>query len=348
MSATIRDIAKKTGLSLATISKYINGGNVRPDNRRLIDAAVKELHFVPNEFARGLKTSQSKTIGVVIPELSNAFITSIISNIEDLLRQQNYAVIVCDCRSDAKREQDAVTFLMQKRVDGLINMPTDPTGAHLLSAIGAGIPVVLVDRMLKPLAGRISAVIVDNVDAAETATRHLIDAGHTSIALILGNEDIFTTQKRREGYLNALREHRIVPRDGLIRYSDYTMQGGYAAMKKLLALSNRPTAAFVTNYEMTLGALIAVSEAKLAIPGDLSFIGFDKLDIFGDIYPNLTLIKQPQNAIGECVAKQLLALLADGSALRQTIVLNTQLHAGATVQQILPGRSDAANGNEAD
>ncbi len=336
MASTMKDIAKRTGLGLATISKYLNGGQVRPNNKKLIDDAVRELHFVPNEFARGLKTSQSRTIGVVIPELGNAFITSIITAMEDMLRKQNYAVIVCDCRSDVRHEREAVLFLINKRVDGLINMPTDTSGAHLLPALNAQIPIVLVDRILKPLTGRVSTVIVDNVDAAEKATRHLLHAGHASIALILGNEAIYTTQKRKEGYLNALKEHGIELREELVIYSDYTMEGGYIAMKKLLGLAQRPTAAFVTNYEMTLGAMIALNEAQINIPGDMSFIGFDKLDLFGAIYPNLTLVKQPQNAISECVARQLLSLLSDEKAPPQVIMLSTQLHEGATVKSKIP------------
>ena len=115
MAATMKDLARETGLGLATLSKYFNGGTVRDKNRLLIEAAVKKLHYVPNEVARSLKTQQTRVIGVIIPELSNAFITSIISSMEDILRRHDYAVIVCDCRSDAKREKEAVEFLMHRR-----------------------------------------------------------------------------------------------------------------------------------------------------------------------------------------------------------------------------------------
>jgi LacI family transcriptional regulator len=336
MAATMKDIARLTGLGLATISKYMNGGTVRPKNKKSIEDAVKELHFIPNEFARSLKTSLSRTVGVVIPELGNQFITSIIITMEDMLRKHDYAVIVCDCRTDSKRESEAVSFLVHKRVDGLINMPTDQSGEHLKPALEAGIPIVLVDRMLKPMNGLVSAVVVDNVDAAEKATHYLMEAGHKDIGLILGNQSIFTSQKRCEGYLNAYTEFSIPPRDELIRFSDYTMEGGYAAMKQLLALPKRPTAVFVTNFEMTLGAMIALNEAHLKVPDDISFIGFDKLDLFGAIFPNLTLVKQPQYAIGECVATQLLRLLADPRAERQhqTITLATQLHVGGSTRNI--------------
>ena len=333
MASTMKDIAKRTGLGLATISKYLNGGKVRVKNKKLIDEAVRELHFVPNEFARGLKTSQSRTIGVVILELGNAFCTCIITVMEDILRKQNYAVIVCDCRSDKKQEKDAVSFLVNKRVDGLINMPTDGSGDHLLPAIQANIPVILVDRIVKALSGKVSSVIVDNVDAGEKAARLLIEKGHTAIGLILGSPEVFTTQKRLEGYMNALTEHHLILREDYLLYSDYTMEGGYRAMKRLLAMPDRPTAVFVTNYYMTLGAIIALNEAQVNIPDDLSFIGFDKLDLFDAIYPHLTLVKQPQVAIGECAAKQLLTMLSDDKALPQVIMLSTQLYEGTTVRQ---------------
>lgn len=333
MSATMKDIAKKTGLGLATISKYLNGGNVRPKNKKLIDDAVKELQFVPNEFARSLKTRQSRTIGVLIPELSNSFITSIISTMEDILRKQDYAVIVCDCRTDAALEKEAVSFLVHKRVDGLINMPTDQTGNHLASALQNKTPIVLIDRMVKPLAGEVSAVVVDNHDAAEKATQHLLDAGHTQIGLILGNQGIYTVEHRRDGYLAALARRHVSPREELILYSDYTMEGGYTATKQLLSLPNPPTALFVTNYEMTLGTMLALNEAHISVPKDLSLIGFDKLDLFGVVYPYLTIIKQPQNAIGECVARQMLALLAGNGAPHQMITLSTQLHEGSSVNR---------------
>ncbi len=335
MAATMKDIARETGLGLATISKYFNGGQVRPRNRRLIEEAAKRLSFVPNEFARSLKTRQSRTVGVVIPELGNAFITSIITTMEDHLRKQDYAVIVCDCRSDPKREAEAVSFLLHKRVDGLINMPTDVTGAHLTPAIQAQMPVVLVDRLLPPLRGQVSAVVVDNIDAAEQGTRCLLEQGHREIGLVLGNEGLYTTERRREGYLGALNAGGVPPREELIRYGGYTMDGGYAAVKALMALQRRPTALFVTNFEMTLGSMLALNELGVRVPRDLSVLGFDKLDMFGEIFPELTLIQQPQNAIGEQVAKLMLEMLASGTAVPpQVVTLSAQLHRGASIRRL--------------
>ena len=334
MPATMKDIARETGLGLATISKYFNGGQVRPYNRKLIEDAVKKLDYVPNEFARSLKTRQSRTVGVVIPELGNAFITSIITAMEDILRKHDYAVIVCDCRSDTRREKEAVDFLIHKRVDGLINMATDMTGAHLQSALKEKVPVVLIDRLIRSLRGKVSAVVVDNAEAADQGTRFLLEQGHRQIGLVLGDEGLYTTKHRLQGYLDALEEFELPRRDELIRYGNYTMDGGYAAVKQLLALEEKPTALFVTNFEMTLGAMLALNEMGVRVPEDLSVIGFDKLDMFGAILSDLTLVKQPQNVIGEQAARLILSMMSEQDVPAQIVTLSTQLHEGRSTRSL--------------
>ena len=335
MAATMKDLARETGLGLATISKYFNGGTVREKNRVMIEAAVKKLHYVPNEVARSLKTQQTRVIGVIIPELSNAFITSIISSMEDILRKHDYAVIVCDCRSDPKREKEAVEFLLHRRVDGLINMATDATGNHLKAALSAGIPVLLVDRLIESLRGKVSAVVIDNAYASHQAVRKLTDLGHSKIGLVLGSPNLYTTNQRLTGYLNALKEAGITPSDEYIRYGDYTMDGGYQAVQALLRLKQRPTALFVTNFEMTLGAMLALQHAGVRVPEDLSVIGFDKLELFGEIFPDLTLIRQPQLSIGRETANLMLDLLSSHDSVSHRIVtLSTELTEGRSVRAL--------------
>ena len=335
MASTMKDLSRETGLGLATISKYFNGGTVREKNRVLIEAAVKKLHYVPNEVARSLKTQQTRVIGVVIPELSNAFITSIISSMEDILRKHDYAVIVCDCRSDPKREKEAVEFLLHRRVDGLINMATDATGAHLKAALSAGIPVLLVDRLIDSLRGKVSAVVIDNIHASYQAVRKLTELGHRQIGLVLGSPNLYTTNQRLTGYLNALKEAGITPSDEYIRYGDYTMDGGYQAVQSLLRLKKRPTALFVTNFEMTLGTMLALQHSGVRVPDDLSVIGFDKLELFGGIFPDLTLIRQPQLSIGRETANLMLDLLGNHDGISHRIVtLSTELTEGKSVREL--------------
>ena len=335
MASTMKDLAQKTGLGLATISKYFNGGTVREKNRILIENAVQELHFIPNEVARSLKTHRSHVIGVIIPELSNAFITSIISAMEDLLRRKNYAVIVCDCRSDARREKEAVDFLLNRRVDGLINMPTDPTGAHLKSALDAQIPIVLVDRHIPALDDRVSTVVIDNVRASERAIQELLKAGHRRIGLVLGSPGLYTTDCRLQGYLNSLKSAGIECNPDYIRYGNYTMDGGYQAVQELVQSAHPITALFITNFEMTLGGMLALQHMNIRVPEDLSVIGFDKLEMFGNIFPHLTLIHQPQVSIGHECAKLILDMLSGQSSPR-TVSLSTQLSEGTSVRSIMP------------
>lgn len=333
MAATMKDIAQKTGLGLATISKYFNDGKVRPNNRLLIENAVKELHFIPNGVARSLRTNRSRSIGIVIPELSNTFITSIISSVEDILRSHDYSVIVCDCRSNSQLEKEAVLFLVHKRIDGLINMPTDMTGAHLSDALASGTPIVLVDRLISPMPECVSAVVVDNVAAAQQGTQYLLDHGHRRIGLILGTQGLYTTEKRYEGYLNALRTTGVPLNRANIQYGDYTIHGGYTATKLLMSLPDMPSSIFVTNYEMTLGTILALNEMHINIPQDLSLFGFDKLDLFGTVYPHLATIRQPHQEIAQSAADQIMSLMSkkQGPAMNNVITLNAQLCPGETV-----------------
>lgn len=334
MSATIKDIAKITGLGIATVSKYLNGGNVRPKNKIAIEKAIKDLHYTVNSFARSLKTSKSNTIGIVIPELSNAFITTIISTVEDILRKSGYATFVCDCRSDEKMEADVVNFLLSKQVDGIINMPLTANGNHLLPAISNNIPIVLIDRMIKELVGKVSAVIVDNTDATEKATEYLIKSGFTNIAMILGPKDIYTTLLRYKGFINTLNKYNIELNPNNIIYSDYNISGGYESTKELFKLKKPPEAIFVTNYEMTLGSIVALNEMHVNIPEDISIVGFDRPDLFSAIYPDLTAIRQPQNRIGEVAARLILNNLSSDKSQRynQVITLPTELQLGSSIK----------------
>lgn len=333
MAATIKDIAKRTGLGLATISKYLNGGNVKEKNRIAIEDAIKSLDFTVNEFARGLKTSRSKIIGVVIPELSNVFITSIITVVEDILRGHGYGVIVCDCRTDEKLEREAVQFLVGKMVDAIINMPVCQSGEHLSPAFEKGLPVLLIDRMVDT-AGKVSAVLVDNVAASKAATLHLIENGHERIGIVLGPQKIFTSRQRLIGFEQAYATSKLAPHIPLVRYSDYTVQGGYEAVKSLLSSQIGMTAVFVTNYEMTLGAVIAINELGIKIPSELSLIGFDNLHLSQIVSPKLTIVTQPLLQIGEYAAKIILEQLSEKEAGSQEIILTAELQEGQSVGKI--------------
>ena len=333
MAATMKDIARRTGLGLATISSYFNGGNVREKNRIKIEEAIEELHYEVNEVARGLKTNATRTIGVVIPELNNTFCAEIITGMEDVLRSHGYATIVCDCRTDKKLEREAVEFLTRRRVDGIINMPVDEEGNHLKRFQKTGKPIVLIDRKIQGI--NCDSVLVDNKKAAEDAVRYFIERGHQNIGIIGGPEEVFTAQERMAGYYKALESAGIPVRESLIWHGDYTIQGGVRGLEELVQNNPEMTAVFVTNYEMTMGAMIGVNELGIRIPEQLSMIGFDNLQFARACNPKLTIVAQPTDGIAKEVAKVMLDRLentgeASGELFSEK--LETEIIAGKSVR----------------
>lgn len=333
MAATMKDIARRTGLGLATISSYFNGGNVRKKNRIKIEEAIEELHYEVNEVARGLKTNATRTIGVVIPELNNTFCAEIITGMEDVLRSHGYATIVCDCRTDKKLEREAVEFLIRRRVDGIINMPVDEEGNHLKRFQKMGKPIVLIDRKIQGI--DCDSVLVDNKKAAEDAVRYFIGRGHRNIGIIGGPEEVFTAQERMAGYYKALESAGIPVRESLIWHGDYTIQGGVRGLEELVQNNPEMTAVFVTNYEMTMGAMIGVNELGIRIPEQLSMIGFDNLQFARACNPKLTIVAQPTDGIAREVAKVMLNHLENAGETPGELFsekLETEIIAGKSVR----------------
>lgn len=332
MAATMKDIARQTGLGLATISSYFNGGNVREKNRIKIEAAIEELHYEVNEVARGLKTNATKTIGVVIPELNNIFCSEIITGMEDVLRSHGYATIICDCRTNRELEKEAVDFLTRKRVDGIINMPVDVTGSHLEAFQNTGKPIVLIDRRIQGL--ECDSVLVDNQKAARDAVEFLIKNGHRQIGMIGGPRDVFTAQERLKGYCKAHEQAGIPVRESLICHGDYTIQGGVHSLEELVKRNKDMTAVFVANYEMTMGAVIGVNELGIRIPDQLSMIGFDNLQFARACSPKLTIVSQPTQEIGREVSRIILEHLEDRKTAPVSEKLQTEIIMGKSVKKI--------------
>src|SRR4051812_41271360 len=185
--ATYKDLQARTGLSLATISKYYNGGNVLEENRVAIEEAAVALGYRLNGFARSLRTKKSRTVGVLLPKLDNAFHLTVIAGVEAALRDHGISVLVCAGR---QTPGEAVEFLLSKMVDGIIAVPTEQDGQALRAAVARGVPLVLIDRLLEGLTS--DAVVLDNELAARQAVEHLAAAGHSRIAALVGDQNSWT------------------------------------------------------------------------------------------------------------------------------------------------------------
>lgn len=300
--STIKDVAKRAGVAISTVSKYINGGSVREYNAKAIKEAIEALDFKLNDVARTLKTNRAMTVGVMIPSLAGLFFTTIAAFMEDEFSKHGYNVILCDYRNDTDLEKMKLEFLLSKRVDGLVVVPRG-SSKQLQTIMKQGIPVISIDRKLGDI--EIDAVLSDSNKGSEIATDSLLQLGHEDIAIILGPEDVDTTTQRLDGYKSSMEKHSTLLKDEYIKYSDYTVAGGFKAMCDLLELSIRPTAVFSTNYEMTLGAIMAANEKGVDVPNDISIIGFDDMDMTQLVNPPLSVVAQDL----ESIAKQTALLL---------------------------------------
>ena len=332
MASTIKDIANHTGLGLATISKYLNGGNVLPENRDAIEAAISELNYLPNSFARGLKTKRSKAIGVVLPEINNSFLMSILMEMEYVLKRDDYAIIVSDCHNDKAKEIEAVNFLMSKSVDGIISVPLSRSGRHLQSALAQNIPVLLIDRAIPELSSKVDSITIDNETISCEAVHEIVKKGHRRIGIVTGPEGTYTADRRWLGYNKALEESGIDPDPALVWRGEYTIDGGVAGYKDLLMRNPGITAVFAANHYITMGVLMAVTEEKRKIPDDISVLGFDAMDWLKVLDPPLTIIEQPVREMGRLAAEILIRRLRNEEDIpKQSITLSAKLNFGASI-----------------
>lgn len=331
--ATIKDIARETGLGLATISSYLNGGSVREKNRIKIEKAIADLHYEVNETARNLKTNCSQMIGAVIPELDSSFVAQVLSTAEDLLLQNGYALLICDCRSDAKREKESIDFLIRKRVDGLINIPVDESGANLKKFERTGKPIVLIDRVTDTL--NCDTVCTKNMEALCQAVEKLIDAGHERIGMIAGPSHIQAARSRIEGYQRALAGHGIALPGTYIYGGDDSIRSGIEGARRLLADHPDITAIVVSNSKMSQGAIIGLNELGISIPEQVSMIGFDNPEFARAVNPRLTILQQPVEEIGRKAAELMLKRLGgDREGYPEHIWLDTTLLEGRSVRKL--------------
>ena len=290
MAATMRDVRDKTGLSLATISKYMNGGNVLPENRILIEKAIKELNYEVNEIARGLVKNSTKTVGVLVYNIASFFSSNILHYIGQELRKNGYAMMICDSCNDEELERENLRFLISRKVDGIIVLPVSMSGEFLKPAKEAEIPVVLLDRSLQD--EEFDCVCIDNRVAAFRAVDTFVKNNHKKIAII-GSDVEDTGIERVKGYKEAMEQANLPIVSGHVKLGRFGVQEGYEMMKQLLAMKDRPTAVLLSNYEMALGGVMAVNESEYSCPEDISLFGFDDLLVSSVVRPRLWMVVQP-------------------------------------------------------
>lgn len=310
MPATIRDIRNRTGLSLATISKYLNGGNVLPKNKQMIEEAIEELHYEVNEIARGLVTNQTRIVGVMVYDIESPFVGNMLHYIGYELRKKGYGLLICDSFNNEEVEKQNLKFLLSKKVDGILILPVNISGVFMRPAREAQVPVVLIDRAFRD--EEFDFVGIDNRMAAYRAVNILIENHHERIAVIASDVE-YSGIKRVEGYLEAMTSAGLPTPACYRMLGKHSVELGYKSMKKLLTMPNRPTGVFLGNYETTLGGIMAVNESELSWPEDISIIGFDDLTVSRVIRPRMWIAVQPMEAMCEKAVELLLQRMKHGN-----------------------------------
>lgn len=325
MTVTIYDVAREAGVSMATVSRVVNNNpNVKPQTRKKVFEAIERLGYRPNAVARGLASKKTTTVGVVIPDISNANFAEVARGVEDIANMYHYNIILCNADKRKEKEIRVINTLLEKQVDGLLFMGGTVTDEHLQAFQTANVPIVLCGTTDEK--GQMPAVDIDHERAAYDAVKLLIQQGHRKIGMISGTlQDPNNGFARYQGYKKALEDAGIPFSEDLVRIGNYRYESGVEAMKYFLQLSERPTAIFAATDEMAIGAIHAIQDEGMTVPGDISVISVDNSRMASMVRPMLTTVAQPMYDIGAVSMRLLTKLMNKENVDMSKIVLPHEL-----------------------
>jgi LacI family transcriptional regulator len=327
--ATIRDVARHAGVSVATVSRVVNGRpDVSPETREAVLRVVREYGFSSNRNARALSAGRTGLVGMTLPFVHVEYFGRILAGASEALYEQDMRIVLCPTLHEHQREATLLERLMQGTTDGALLLLTTESSADLKALREQGYPFVVLDPR-KPLDEGIPAVSATHWAGAKAATDHLLALGHRRIGAITGPHGWHATVDRLDGYHAALAAAGLMPAQELVAKGNFTSDSGHAAASALLALPEPPTAIFAFNDEMAIGAMQSARERGLRIPQDLSVVGFDDLERAAIVVPALTTVRQPLAEMGR-MAVSLLTRLLDNQRVEG---LNVELATRLVVRQ---------------
>ncbi|MCM3261452.1 LacI family transcriptional regulator [Paenibacillus lautus] len=319
--ATIKDVAKLAGVALSTASYALSGDSrVSSKTRSKVLEAARQLNYRKNGFAMDLKRSRTKTIALILTDLSGPYYSELIRSVQEVALNNGYDLIACS--SMGGRDSTAVKFLREKRADGAIILAPNIRDEVLIETSGPQFPIVVMDR---PLCSEFLVnVLVDGEQGGYTATRYLLENGHRHVAYISGSSDSYDNHLRYQGYLRALAEAGLEEQSKWRLSGNFVREGGYNATKMMIMQGSLPTAVFYGNDEMAIGGLKAFEESGISVPDDVSVIGFDDIQLAEYVNPPLTTIRQPKSEAGSLAAHLLFQILG-GESVKQSYMLTTEM-----------------------
>lgn len=327
--ATIRDVAKRAGVSISTVSYALTRERPITDEARdRVLEAVRTLGYRGNSVARSLKTGRTMILALVIPDILNPFFTLVARGAEDCARERGYSLVLCNTMVDPDREEEYLWLAQSRRVDGVIYMPGSGASHPVLNELAQqGFPIVVIDEQVPDVES--ASIFVDNFSGGQLVGRHLGELGHRTVGIIGGPPQLSTVPARLRGALAGLAEWGVTVPSDYIVYGDYEIESGRAAMRRLLQIDG-VTAVFAANDMMAIGALQEARDQTLAVPEDLSVVGFDGIPFAAMISPALTTVEQPALHMGGLAVDLLLKELARDGEYSRHITLETHLHIRAS------------------
>ncbi len=325
MSPTIYAVAKKAGVSISTVSRVINNSSPVSDKlRKKVNEAIEKLNYQPNALAQSLIKAETRTVGLITPDISNPFFSLLAKGAEELAKIHNYSLILCNSNDDPKAETEYIDILLKKQVDGLIFTGTRCKNEYINQLIEDQFPIVVVDREIEE-GNDANLIFTNNKDGAYQATKYLTHLGHKDIAYIAGYPDVKTDKDRFEGYKKALEEASISFKKDLVIIGNYHWKDAYDSVKNLLKKGKSFSAVFATNDLMAMGAIKALEEKNLKVPDDVSVIGFDDILFASIVNPPLTTVAQPTYQMGENAMRLLIDVIKKRITKPRKVVLETRL-----------------------
>ncbi|MEJ7742459.1 MAG: LacI family DNA-binding transcriptional regulator [Nocardioidaceae bacterium] len=320
--STIGDVARMAGVSTTTVSRHLAGHKIR--EVAAVEATIAALDFRASAVARSLKSGVTGSVGLIVPDVSNPFFAAVVKGVESVSRQLELNVFLSNTDESVERERSVLQGLIG-RVDGLILVPVREEADNTQELRRAGVPIVLLDRLLNGC-DDLDSVLVDSRGGAAQAADHLLKLGHQRIGLISGPLDTTPGRERYEGFMETLARAGVRQDPALIHMGDFKHESGYQATLRLLGLPWPVTAIFSVNNLMSAGVLRALHHMGVRVPGELSFVGFDDLELAELLSPPLTVISRPAAEQG-VLAMRLLRnrIEGKGPARPQHIVLDSQL-----------------------
>lgn len=325
IAVRIKDIAKEAGVSVTTVSRVLNNEKyVKDEVRERVQMVIDEMGYTPSSIARSLVLKRTNIIGVIVPDITNSFSSTIISSIEECANQNNFNIMVCNIAESPEKELNYLNIIKEMRMDGVIitNEKITPNIKNALYSID--VPVVFVS--VKPDELLFTSITVNNYQASYDATNYLINKGHKKIAFIGGDlRDITSGKERYKGYRKALEHNDLDVNEEYIKFGNYKMQDGYNYMEEILKCSILPTALFAASDDMAVGALNCILDNGLKVPEDISIIGFDNSSLTTVVRPTLTTISQPINEMGVLSVKTLIKQINNEETLLNQIIVKHKL-----------------------